>query len=72
MGKLTAKNQVTISQKNRKLLWLRPGDSVAFVVKDQKVSIRKAIPIDFEFAKTLEGILSEWSSKHDQEAYDDF
>jgi len=51
---------------------LRPGDSVAFEVTDnKKVIIRKATQIDFEFAKALEGKLSEWSSKNDEEAYRD-
>jgi antitoxin PrlF len=69
-SKLTTKNQATIPGKIRKLLGLRPGDSVAFEVdKNKKVMIRKATPIDFEFAKALGDTLSEWSSKNDEEAY---
>jgi antitoxin PrlF len=69
-SKLTTKSQATIPGKVRKLLGLHPGDSVAFEVdKNKKVMIRKATPIDFEFAKALEGTLSEWSSKNDEEAY---
>ena len=41
------------------------------VNENKKVMIRKATPIDFEFAKALEGTLSEWSSKNDEEAYRD-
>jgi len=70
--KLTAKSQTTIPEKIRKILGLHPGDSVAFEVNEErKVVIRKATPIDFEFAKALEGTLSEWSSKNDEEAYCD-
>jgi AbrB family looped-hinge helix DNA binding protein len=70
--KLTAKSQTTIPEKIRKLLNLNPGDSVAFEVnEDRNVVLRKATPIDFEFAKALEGALSEWSSKNDEEAYRD-
>ncbi len=69
-SKLTTKSQATIPGKIRKLLGLRPGDSVAFEVEENKrVVIRKATPIDFEFAKAIEGTLSEWSSKNDEEAY---
>ena len=71
-SKLTAKSQATIPGKIRKILGVRPGDSVAFEVNEnKKVMIRKASPIDFEFAKSLEGTLSEWSSKNDEEAYRD-
>jgi hypothetical protein len=43
---------------------------VAFEINEnQKVIIRKATPIDLEFAKALEGTLSEWSSENDEEAY---
>ena len=71
-SKLTAKSQATIPGKIRKVLGIRPGDSVAFEVNEnKKVMIRKASPIDFEFAKALEGTLSEWSSKNDEEAYCD-
>lgn len=69
-SKLTTKSQTTIPGKIREILGLRPGDSVAFEVdENKKVMIRKATAIDFEFAKALEGTLSEWSSKNDEEAY---
>ena len=71
-SKLTTKSQATIPEKIRKILGLHPGDSVAFEVdENKKVLIRKATPIDFEFAKALEGTLSEWSSENDEEAYCD-
>lgn len=71
-SKLTTKSQATIPGKIRKLLGLNPGDSVAFEIEQgQKVVIRKATPVDFEFAFALEGTLSEWFSKNDEEAYRD-
>ena len=71
-SKLTSNSQATIPEKIRKVLGLSPGDSVVFEVDENKrVLIRKAIAIDFEFAKALEGTLSEWSSKNDEEAYRD-
>jgi AbrB family looped-hinge helix DNA binding protein len=70
--KLTSKSQTTVPEKIRKILGLRPGDSVAFEVnEDRRVCLRKATPIDFEFAKALEGTLSEWLSDNDEEAYSD-
>lgn len=71
-SKLTTKSQATIPGKIRKHLGVKPGDSVAFVVgENNKVFVRKATAIDFEFAQALEGTLSEWTSKNDEEAYCD-
>ncbi len=71
-SKLTTKSQATIPEKIRKILGLRPGDLVSFEAdENKKVVIRKATAIDFEFAKALEGTLSEWSSKNDEKAYCD-
>lgn len=71
-SKLTTKSQATIPGSIRKILGLKPGDSVAFEIEQgQKVVIRKATPVDFEFAFALEGTLSEWFSKNDEEAYRD-
>jgi len=71
-SKLTSKSQATIPGRIREFLGVRPGDSVAFEIdENKKVFIRKATPIDFEFAKALEGTLTEWSSKNDEEAYSD-
>ncbi|RWX51461.1 looped-hinge helix DNA binding domain-containing protein, AbrB family [Candidatus Electrothrix marina] len=70
--KLTGKSQTTIPKEIRKILGIHPGDSVAFELNEEsRVFIRKATPVDFEFAKALEGTLSEWSSKNDEEAYRD-
>ena len=69
-SKLISKSQATIPAKIRGVLGLHPGDSVAFkVVGDRKVFIRKASVIDFEFTKSLEATLSEWSSENDEQAY---
>ena len=71
-SKLTTKSQTTIPKKVRETLDLHSGDFVSFeITENQKVIIRKATPIDLEFAKALEGTLSEWSSKHDEKAYCD-
>ena len=54
-SKLTTKCQATIPEKIRGILGLHPGDSVVFEVENnEKVFIRKATPIDYEFAQALE------------------
>ncbi len=72
-SKLTTKCQATIPEKVRGILDLHPGDSVTFeVAANKKIFIRKATPIDFEFAQALESTLvSEWLSENDEEAYRD-
>ncbi len=54
-------------------LGLHPGDSVAFEIfesgNNKKVMIRKATQVDVEFARAIEGTLSEWLSTNDEEAY---
>jgi len=71
-SKLTSKCQTTIPERIRSVLGLGPGDSVVFEVTGQKkVLLRKANTMDLEFARALEGTLSEWLSKADEEAYRD-
>jgi len=68
-SKLTQKYQTTIPSSVRKLLHLQAGDAVAFDIEDNVVHLRKAVPIDFIFAKSLDGTLNEWNSPADEEAY---
>ncbi len=68
-SKLTKKYQATIPASVRQLLHLDAGDEIAFDIEDDNVHLRKAQPMDLEFAKSLEGTMTEWSSEADEEAY---
>lgn len=70
-SKLTSKYQATIPSKVRETLKLRAGEVVAFDIEDGEVRLRKATPVDLEFAKALPGTLSEWQSEADDKAYRD-
>ena len=72
-SKLTSKNQATIPKEIRDILNVKSGDRILFeVVEDgEEVVIRKASPIDKEYAKALSGTLEEWDSKYDEDAYRD-
>ncbi len=71
-SKLTSKFQTTIPQEIRTLLGLKAGDQVVFeVVEGDQVVIRKAMPIDLMYLKSLESTLGEWGSEYDEEAYRD-
>lgn len=68
-AKLTSKYQATIPKAVRNILHLKSGDAIAFDIEDDQILIRKAQPVDFAFAKSLEGTLNEWQSANDEEAY---
>ena len=70
-SKLTKKYQATIPEPIRRRLHLEAGDSIAFDIDGEEVHLRKARPVDFAFARSLEGTLTEWSSDADEEAYGD-
>lgn len=73
ISKMTSKHQATIPAPVRKVLGLKAGDAVAFEIEPgNAVRLRKASPLDMNFALALEGTLSsEWLSKMDEEAYRD-
>lgn len=71
MSKLTKKYQATVPEAVRKKLELSAGDTIAFEIDNNEIKIRKAKPIDLEFANALTPTLSEWDSVHDEEAYND-
>lgn len=70
-SRLTRKYQATIPAGVRKTLDLHAGEVVAFDIEGDKVRLRKAIPMDIEFAEALSDTLSEWASREDEEAYRD-
>lgn len=71
-SKLTSKFQATIPQDIRATLKLKAGDQILFeVTKDQQVIIKKAMPKDLVYLKSLESTLSEWNSMNDDEDYSD-
>ncbi len=70
-SKLTKKYQATIPEPVRKKLHLEAGDEIAFDVENDNVYLRKARPVDFAFAQSIEGTLNEWMTEADEEAYRD-
>ncbi len=71
IAKLTTKFQATIPAPVRKALEIKQGDAVAFDIRDGIVTLRRATPTDIEYAKAVEGTLSEWNSEADERAYRD-
>lgn len=71
VSKVTSKFQATIPLAVRRKLGLKPGDAVVFEIENDVVTVRRATAIDREYAKAVEGTLTEWLSKEDEEAYRD-
>ncbi len=69
LSKLTSKFQATIPLAVRRKLGLKPGDAVVFEIENDVITVRRATALDREYAKSLEGTLTEWLSKEDDEAY---
>lgn len=69
---MTQSFEVTIPTEVRDLLRLKSGDWLEFEEREGgEVFVRKGNPIDGEFAKSVEGTLSEWKSEADGEGYCD-
>jgi len=72
IAKITAKGQTTIPAEIRQALQVGPGDLLAWEVTEDGVArVRRVQPLDPEYLKALEGTLTEWSSRADEEAYRD-
>jgi antitoxin PrlF len=68
---LSSKGQVTIPKEIRDALDIKPGDTVAYEVRNGVVMLRRVDPFDAEFHAALSQTLDEWSSREDDEAFRD-
>lgn len=71
LSRVTSKFQATIPLAVRRKLGLKPGDAVVFEIENDVVTVRRATALDREYVKAVEGTLTEWLTKEDEEAYRD-
>lgn len=69
--KLTEKFQTTVPSKVRKFLNLHKGDTIGFEILNNKVIFKKTTTVSDHYLNSLDNLLSEWSTKEDEEAYHD-
>ncbi len=70
VAKITAKGQTTIPQGVRAALQVTAGDLIAWEVgTDGTATVRRVLPMDVEYLRAIEGTLSEWAGRADEEAY---
>jgi len=72
IAKITTKGQTTIPQDIRAALHVGAGDLIAWeMIEDGTARVRRVQPLDIEYLRAVEGTLSEWAGKADEEAYRD-
>ena len=72
IAKITTKGQTTIPQDIRAALNVGAGDLIAWeMIEDGTARVRRVQPLDIEYLRAVEGTLSEWAGKADEEAYRD-
>ena len=70
-SRLTSKGQATIPVAVRKALHLKEGDRVLLDLKNGKVSLSRAQPLNRSFLKLGEAAFEEWNSPEDEAAFRD-
>lgn len=70
VAKITAKGQTTIPAAIRAALQVAPGDALLWELQDDGTArVRRVQPLDVEYLKAVEGTLTEWATREDEEAY---
>ena len=70
-GKLSSKGQVTVPKAIREELGLKPGDLVAYIVRDGAVRLERVDPFDAAYHAAMSQALEEWARPADDEAFRD-
>ncbi len=72
IAKITTKGQTTIPQDIRAALHVGAGDLIAWEMIDDGIArVRRVQTLDIEYLRAIEGTLSEWAGKADEDAYRD-
>jgi AbrB family looped-hinge helix DNA binding protein len=72
LAKLTSKGQTTIPEPIRKRLRLAPGDRIAFAVEGDRVTLRRAEPMDAAYLKLAAETFADWGTREAEEDFRDF
>lgn len=71
LSKLSSKGQVTIPKQVRDKIGAQPGDTIAYDVQGNVVTLRRVEPFDAAFHMALSQTLDEWTTPEDEEAFGD-
>ena len=67
--KMTTKGQATIPSKVRKLLGVKPGDSVMFMIDGETVTLQRASALDAGFLKLANDSFTDWNTPEADDAF---
>lgn len=70
-AKITSKSQTTVPREVREALKAGPGDTLAYRIGPDGVSVTRVEPVDWSYLRSLEPTLSEWNTVEDSAAFDD-
>ena len=70
LSKLTGKARTTVPKEVRRVLGVKPGDTIVYRIANGKVTLGRARPLDRAYLKAVESTVSEWASAEDAAAYD--
>ncbi len=71
LSQLSAEGQITVPKEIQKLLALKPGDMIAYEVREGIVILKRVEPCDAAFHHALSSTLDEWDTPEDDEAFRD-
>lgn len=71
LSQLSAEGQITVPKEIQELLALKPGDMIAYEVREGTVILKRVEPFDTAFHQALSATLEEWDSPEDDEAFRD-
>ena len=70
-SKITARGQTTIPKKIRHAANLSAGDVLAFEIEGERLVLHKVTQGQDDYLQALSGVVGEWSSPEDEEAWGD-
>ncbi len=70
-GKLSRKGRVTLPKEVREAIGVKPGDTIAYEICEDVVTLKRVEPLDVAFHGALSATVNEWMSQEDEEAFCD-
>ena len=71
LAKIGARGRTTIPKRIREAAGLRDGDTIAFEIEVDRLTVHKVVPGRHEYLHGLGAMMGEWLSPEDEEAWRD-
>lgn len=70
-SRVSSKGQIVLPLEIRSQLGIEQGTVLSYEVEEDRIILRKVMPLDSKYLDGLETTLSEWSSEEDEQAFRD-